>query len=247
MDQHDYHVTVSDRHTTGALGHDTVDGFLSMQVEGIVLAGEQDDLGARRLHIPIVIAGERDAQVGGADIVANDDVAGAIMAVEHLLAYGHRKIGHLTGRGGAAGRRLDGYENVMRREGLEPLVYGHGYDTDDQGAYKACVMLFDEHPDVTAVFAANDLMSLGAVGALHQRGLSVPGDVSLVGYDDSPLARSPLLDLTTIDDKSYDVGVEVAKTMLARIDKLDTEPRRQLITPALVVRSSTKNLNISDC
>ena len=242
MDDYGYHVTVSDQQMTGVLHQTAIDGFLSMHVEGIVLAAEAGNLGHRRINVPVVVAGARDTEVSGADIVTNDDALGATLAVEHLLDLGHRNIGHLTGKGGSAARRREAYESAMKNIGLAPLTIGHGGLTTDEGGYHSCAALLAACPAITAVFAANDTMAFGALAALREHGRSVPGDVSLMGYDNSPLAGSRYLDLSTIDDKSFDVGVQAATTLLARINHTDPTTRTIFIPPVLVTRSSTATL-----
>ncbi|WP_324013320.1 substrate-binding domain-containing protein [Microbacterium sp. JZ37] len=92
---------------------------------------------------------------------------------------------------------------------------------------------------MTAIFASNDVMALGAAAALRDRGLAIPHDVSLVGYDDSPLANSRYLSFTTIDDRSRDVGAETARAILARLDDPEAEPRHIRLSPTLIDRGST--------
>ena len=239
MDTHNYHVTVSDQHSTGPFLTDAVDGFLAMHIDGIVMAAEPGAVAQKNLDVPVVVAGEREGHVPGADVVANDEALGAALAVEHLISLGHRRIGHLSGLGGSAARRRESYVETMKRANLRPLVFGTFEPTTEHGGYRGCVELLEHNPDVTAVFAANDTMALGALGALQERGLRVPNEVSLVGFDNSPLAGSHVLDLTTIDNRNFEVGIEVATRLLSRIEGGDSAPHRSLIAPELVVRSST--------
>jgi DNA-binding LacI/PurR family transcriptional regulator len=126
----------------------------------------------------------------------------------------------------------------MAQAGHAPVVTGSGGTTEEDG-YVAMRDLLDARPDVTGVFAANDVMLLGALAALRERGLAVPDDVSVVGYDNSPLAASRYLALTTIDDRSVDVGVHAAEAILARQADPNRPPSQVLLSPALVRRGST--------
>jgi hypothetical protein len=144
-----------------------------------------------------------------------DNRRGAQLATQHLLDLGHRDIGHLTGAGGIAALRRASYEATMADAGLVPVVTGSGATTEEDG-YVATRELLDTRPEVTAIFAANDVMLLGALAALRERRLAVPDDVSVVGYDNSPLAASHYLALTTVDDRSVDVGSHAARAILAR-------------------------------
>lgn len=239
MDERGYTVTVSDRHSSGSVGLDAVSAFLALHVEGIVVATEPEGLPLERVSIPTVIAGGRETHPDAADVVANDDAYGAALVVEHLVGLGHTRIGHLTGAGGSAARRRVSYEATMRTHGLPPWVFTADRPIDEQAGYQGARDLLDTHPDTTAIFAANDTMAFGALGALRERGLRVPEDMSLVGYDNSPLAASKYVELTTVDDQSYAVGVEVATALLARIDDPTLVPRSTLIRPTLIVRTSS--------
>lgn len=239
LDPEGFHVTVADLQLDAASGRNPVDGFLAMHAEGLVLAAEPEPALLERRSIPTVIAGSRDLPLKGADVVATDDVLGARLAVQHLIGLGHRHIGHLTGRGGSAALRLDGYRQAIKEAGLSPAVTGNDGGTTEEAGYAAAVALLKRHPDLTAVFAANDTMALGALAALRERGRAVPADVSLVGYDNTPLAEARYLSLTSVDNHSDQVGVDAARTLLARIEDPEREPQRILREPSLVVRTST--------
>jgi DNA-binding LacI/PurR family transcriptional regulator len=238
LDESGLNVSVADRHLNAHLQLDPVDAFLSMRVEGLVLAmetpGPVPDFGS----VPVVVAGARDVIPPGADLVANDDTAGAGLATRHLLDLGHRKIGHITGAGGIAALRRASYEATMAEAGLAAMATGSGQTTEEDG-YLATRALLGAHPDVTAIFAANDVMLLGALAALREHDLAVPLDVSVVGYDNSPLAASHYLALTTVDDRSVDVGVHAAQAILSRRDEPRRAPSRVLLPPRLVLRAST--------
>jgi DNA-binding LacI/PurR family transcriptional regulator len=100
-------------------------------------------------------------------------------------------------------------------------------------------MLLDEHPDVTAVFAANDVMALGALSELAERGLRVPEDVSVIGYDDTPVAAMRYVGLTSIDDRSVEIGRGAGERLLARIADPRIAATELLVEPRLVARRTT--------
>ena len=238
LDQSGLDVSVADRHLNAHLERDPVEAFLSMQVEGIVLAmeagGPLPDFGG----VPVVVAGARDVVPPGADLVANDDAEGARLATRHLLDLGHRRLGHLTGAGGIAALRRASFEKTMAEAGLPAMITAAEGTTEEDG-YVATQALLEQCPDTTGIFAANDVMLLGALAALREHGLSVPEDVSVVGYDNSPLAASHYLAITTVDDRSLDVGIHAARAILARQEDADREPSHVLLPPVLVHRSST--------
>lgn len=238
LDEAGLNVSVADRHLNARLANDPVDAFLSMRAEGLVLGMELGEVLPDLGGLPVVVAGVREQLPPGADLVANDDAEGARLATRHLLDLGHRTIGHVTGSGGAAALRRASYEATMADAGLQAIVIGHGDATEENG-YLAAQALLDAHPDTTGIFAANDIMLLGALAALRERRLAIPDDVSVVGYDNSPLAASRYLALTTIDDRSVEVGIHAARALLARREDPTRTPTRTLLSPRLVHRAST--------
>jgi DNA-binding LacI/PurR family transcriptional regulator len=241
---HGLRVTVADTTLNAHIRTTPFDDLVSLRVDGIVIATEPSAALVVPDRLPVVVAGERSVAVEGSDVVANDERIGGRLATEHLLALGHRRIGHLTGSGGAAAVRASAYRSTMAAAGLASVVRGDGGTTEADG-YAAALDLFRDRPDVTAVFAANDTMAMGALGAARELGIRVPGDVSVIGYDDSPIAASPLLQLTTIDARSADVGRAAAEVLVRRLGELDGDVQadatatRTLLEPALVVRAST--------
>ncbi|RTG94901.1 substrate-binding domain-containing protein [Thermus scotoductus] len=138
-----------------------------------------------------------------------DNFSAAYRATAYLIAKGHEKVVHISShRGGADVRdRLLGYRKAMREAGLTPrVVYG---DLLEGGGYKAAGELIQRFPDATALFVANDQMAIGARLYLYERGLRVPEDVSLIGFDDIPLAAYQIPPLTTVRQPAWEVGGRV--------------------------------------
>ncbi len=219
---------------------DPVDGLLSARPDGIVVAMDVPDALLAPDAPPVVVAGTREHVPPTVDSVANDDWVGARLATEHLLALRHHRIAHLPAAGGAGVARDEGYVATMRHAGLQtlrgPVVPPAA--TESMG-YLAAAAVLDAHQDITAIFAANDAMATGALGAARERGLDVPGQLSVIGYDDTPLARMKLVDLTTIDDMSVRVGHEAAKLLIARMLNGRASPVHTTVQPELVIRSTT--------
>lgn len=239
LTDHGYHVMLADSRPGENRIKEAVDGLLAMHVDGLVIAAEPSASMLAGMGVPTVVAGWRDGVPSGADLITNDDDGGGAMAADHLLGLGHTRIGHLTGSGGAAAHRLAGFRDRLRGSGSEPLIVGEAGGTSEEDGYASASWLLDHHPDTTAIFAANDTMALGAFGAVKARGLAVPADISVIGYDNSTLAKSRYLQLTSVDNRSDLVGVDVAHALLARIRDASAGPQRKLIEPALVVRSTT--------
>ncbi len=218
-----------------------VEKLLDLRADGIILAGSHLATGliaAASRTVPVVLL-TRTSRTDSLDTVVTDDEAGARLAVDHLVGLGHRRIGHVeAGRapGGPARRR--GYERAMRAHGLERHVrVARGAFTEEGGAAGTAELLKGRHSP-TAIFACNDLAALGALSELEARGRDVPGDVSLVGFDNSSLASLGLAGLTTIDQPRSDIGAQGVELLLERIDGRQG-PRRVVVAPSLVVRSTT--------
>ncbi|MFS2075059.1 LacI family DNA-binding transcriptional regulator [Curtobacterium sp. CT11-133] len=232
-----HRLVVADRFLNTGLDASPVEGFLSMRVEGIVIAGEPDTDLAIPASTPLVIAGGRVA-IPRADTVANDDRAGGAMAAEHLLALGHTRLGFVGASSAASDERRTGFSAGVDGRAEVTTVVLPGEPTEEAGS-RALAQLLDAPPEVTAVFAANDVMALGALSELAERGLRVPEDVSVMGYDDTPLAATRYVGLTSIDDRSVEIGRGAGERLLARIADPTSAATEVLVEPRLVARRTT--------
>ena len=217
-----------------------VDSFFEHRADGLLLVSPRLPL-AEVLAIgrstPTVAVGRplRDAHV---DSVTNDDLAGARLAIRHLTELGHRRIAHIDGgRGAGAAARRRGYVREMERLGLEPHVVP-GEFTDAAGV-RAAERLLDGDALPTAVFAANDLVAAGALDRFEDSGLRVPGDISIVGYDNTFLAALHHMSLTTIDQPRPEIGRLALMTLVERINGVRSDAVHHRVEPSLVVRGTT--------
>ena len=172
--------------------------------------------------------------------MANDDLAGAALAVAHLTSLGHERIAHIDGgRGAGAAERRRGYERAMERHGLgsQARVVPGSYTED--GGRQGVTALFTTGTPPTAIFAANDLAAIGTLSALAERGIGVPEDVSVVGYDNTALAGVRHINLTTVDQPRPEMGRTAVALLLERLDGQREAARHVLMPPSLVVRGST--------
>jgi len=239
LTEHGYQVMLADSRPSENRIKEAADGLLAMHVDGLVIAAEPGATALSGTEVPTVVAGWRNGVPDDADLITNDDDGGGAMAADHLLQLGHRRIGHLSGSGGAAVHRREGFRGRLHQAGVEPLIVGEEGDTTEEDGYASACWLLDHHPDTTAIFAANDTMALGAFGAIKARGLSVPSDITVIGYDNSALAKSRYLELTSVDNRSDLVGAHVAKALLDRIQGAAAGPQRKLLEPLLKVRGTT--------
>ncbi len=236
---HGLRIAVADHTLNAHVGASPLDGFLSMRADGLVLATEPSAAMRVPEDLPVVVAGHRDREVPGADVVANDDRRGARLATGHLLELGHREIGHLTGGGGAARLRAEGFADAAAEAGVAARTAAGAGTTTEEDGWVAAGRLLDAQPGLTALFAANDTMAMGALAAARERGLHVPADLSVIGYDDSPVAATHLLELTTVDSRNAAIGTAAAQRLLARIGGEPPAGRSLLLEPRLVLRRTT--------
>jgi DNA-binding LacI/PurR family transcriptional regulator len=189
--------------------------------------------------IPVVFGGRPyHPELHRNNYVDVDNAAGAAIGTNHLIELGRRRIGTITGPANmqAAIDRTEGWAGAMRAAGHPDDLLEHGDFTLASGA-AAMRALLDRAPDLDAVFVASDLMALGAISVLRERGRSVPGDVAVVGFDDSSAALSGEIPLTTVHQPSREMGVEMARMLLALLRGEATE-RERVMPTRMVVRAS---------
>jgi len=214
------------------------------KVEGMLMTGMRlDNVYAREVidaSVPSVLI---DLPLTGdtCSYVMTDNVAGARMATEHLLSLGHRKIGFVNGHPQSAVSvdRLRGYQDALQAAGIEydaSRVYYGDFKSED-GAL-GTEQLLQAHPDLTAIFYASDLMAIGAINFLQAQRKSVPGDLSIVGFDDIELSTLVQPQLTTIRQNRYEMGRVAADTVIRMLDGED-RGRGVVLSPELIVRGTT--------
>lgn len=217
-----------------------VETHLQFQVEALVLIGPRlDDEGLLRASyvVPTVVVASGSAHPG-VDTITTDDSLGAALAVDHLIALGHTEIVHLDGGDNiSALPRARGYEKAMRSAGLEPRVVRAGDREHD--AEGPVLGLVDSGSMPTAIFAFNDVLAAGALDALATAELAVPGDVSVVGYDNTFIAELNHMSLTAVNQPRHRMGELAVRTVLERIEDGRTEPANFDLAPTLAVRGST--------
>lgn len=237
-----YRVLFNTGDRTPALEESAIENLLELRVDGLILASPRvaDAVIVRAGHsVPVVVL-NRHMTDDSSDSVTNDNIAGARLAVEHCLSFGHQRIAFIKGGVGAGARtRSEGYLRAMRDFDLaEHIVMVEGGHTEE-GGYQGAQGLLKMKPLPTAIFASNDLCAIGAMNALEEAGLKIPDDVSLVGYDNNSLAALRHISLTTIDQPGEDMGRSAVERLSERINEERTTPRHDVVAPSLVVRSTT--------
>jgi DNA-binding LacI/PurR family transcriptional regulator len=216
-----------------------VEHLLSHRVDGIVLLGSR--LSTKEIHGaaeqgPLVVVGRRVTKI---DSVSVDDRAGARLAVEHLIALGHRRVAHVDGgRAPGAAIRRSTFERIMAEHGLtKSSLVTHG-DNTEPGGIRAGGRLLDQRERPTAIFAANDLAALGVLAAARDRGVDVPGDLAVVGFDDTPISALAYVSLTTVSQPPT-LGAVAVERLIRRINDPLSDPTWTQLAPELRVRGTT--------
>jgi LacI family transcriptional regulator len=196
----------------------------------------------RRLEVPMVLL---DYYIPTEDIpaVLIDNTDGILKACRYLASLGHRKIGYLSGDSveTSAHERLFGFRRACAAFGLDPdpgLVVENCKSRIDEG-FRAMEELLRKSSPPTAVVAYNDIIAAGAMDAIKQAGFSVPGDISVMGFDDIPLAAELNPPLSTIHVPKRTMGTIAARRLVDIIKKKESIPHKVLIPARLVERAST--------
>ena len=228
---------------------DSKKGYMQLinenHVDGIILSGpHQKDTEIIRLHengFPIILMG----QFPGVDIpsVDIDAVAGAASAVQHLIDLGHQHIAIITNASlefTSAQQRYSGYQKAIREAGLEldDVYLREGSYTPASG-YAAMIDLLEETPLPSAVFVASDIVALGAILAIKQKGYRVPEDIAVVGFDDIPFSEYFDPPLTSVRIPAYGLGLVAGDRLVRLVNLENLNETNVLLESELVIRQSS--------
>jgi DNA-binding LacI/PurR family transcriptional regulator len=224
-----------------------LEALIPRRIDGLIAVATAPELIAllRQEHVPAVYYSAGCDEV---DEVTLDAARSGNLAASHLADLGHTRIGFIGPTGETAGRFHSFAEALkncgipLRREYVRDLVPGFGQASAQQG-HQAMAALLRKNPRPTAIFTHNDLLAFGAMRAVHEAGLSVPRDVSIVGHDDTCEAGYLPVSLTSIHLPVEQIAQELVRLMLARIAQGDVssgKPERVVVEPTLVVRESTE-------
>lgn len=241
-DELDYHVLIGASGSRAGGEQATLETLLDLRVEGLILIGPR--LPARAIvaagaWIPIIVVA-RPMRAPQVDSIMDDERLGASLVVGHLAALGHRRILHIDGgRGAGAATRRACYAAAMRAAGLGDEIRVVPGDYTDVAGARAAARLLESGDLPTAIFAANDFVATGAIDQFDEAGLSVPGDISIVGYDNIFLAALRRLALTTINQPRGNMGRLAVRSLIERIEGTRSTPARYRLAPELIVRETT--------
>lgn len=214
----------------------------------IISTGEDEDLLRllKGLPIPTVLV-DREISEVNCDLVETAHLQGALMATEHLVGLGHRRIACLAGPANlnSSAQRIEGWRTALAKSDLTAETSDLLWHSDfsSQGGFTTMQSILHSPQVPTAVFVCNDLMCIGAMSAAHQAGVRVPQDMSLIGFDDIELARFASPALSTIAQPKHRIGVTAVDMVLERIQGGRVEARQVILQPELIVRNSTARIN----
>jgi len=186
-----------------------------------------------------------DESVDNEDIyvVTGNNIKGGVLAAEHLIEMGHTRLACITGPNDSpnSNKRLKGFLDECAKSGIEVdkenILEG---DYTFESGYSSAMELIKRQNDITAVFCFNDLMALGAMRAFREMKISIPDDISIIGYDNSLYAQTSYESLTSIDQCVQDIGKKAIHILLNMIEKKDIKAKKIFIEPHLVKRDTVK-------
>jgi LacI family transcriptional regulator len=243
--RHRYSALIVSGHWREGDERQSVAQLLGRRVDGIILLTSclpDRELVNLSQSVPLVVTGRsvRGERIFCLDV---DSTEGARLATAYLVGQGHRRIAFLSGPPDHpdAVQRLDGYKAALAASRIafsrQLVAYG---DYSESGGHGAMNDLLEARAEFTAVFAANDQMACGALLALHRRGLKVPKDVSVVGFDDLAASAFTIPPLTTVHRSIDEIGEGAAEAIIDLIER--RTPRARISSPKLTIRESTRPL-----
>jgi DNA-binding LacI/PurR family transcriptional regulator len=219
-----------------------IETLLDFRCEAVLLIGPDapdERLAALAAQLPVVALGRRVA-TGDVDVVRPADHIGVAEALDHLIGLGHRHIAFVDGgRGVVSAARRRGYREGMRRAGLADEIRIIPGDHTEEGGIRAGRLIAAAGDRPTAVVASNDRCAVGVMDAFVRAGIEIPGQISIVGYDDSTLAHLVHIDLTTVNQNAAAQARDAVSLAVQRLDGGRKQRMEIVLSPTLVVRGST--------
>jgi LacI family transcriptional regulator len=239
----DYHVTIATLNKDILNAPEEFRFVRERRIDGMILAGPdipyETIMGMLQTEIPVVLV-DNHLLYSPVNSVNSNDEEGAYLAALHLLSRNHQHIGAISGpeHWSSNARRVAGYRRALTEVGFSLPVIHADRTTIESGA-AAYHQLIKQHPDITALCAVNDAMAIGAMRAAQETGKAVPTDLSVVGFDDIPLASLSSPSLTTVRIPKHQMGIEAAVRLLTMLAQPALSPVEIVISVDFVERSST--------
>ncbi|WP_282175800.1 substrate-binding domain-containing protein [Vibrio nereis] len=226
---------------------ESINTLLQKRVDGLILMcssleGERIDVFDKYPDIPVVVM-DWGPMLFTSDKIQDNSLRGGYMAAKYLVDAGHKNIGCITGPlvKHQAQMRYEGYKRALNEAGLE--FNPHWIiesDFECEGGYDSFNKMCEKGPLPEAIFVCNDMMAMGVINAANERGIRIPEDLSIIGYDDIHIAKFMTPALTTIHQPKYRLGKAAVEALLNKLDGGETEPQVVQLEPALVERKTVK-------
>ncbi len=220
--------------------------LMGRQVDGIILipVGNEsyDSLKGLTVQVPTVFIGENMIDLPE-NYVSVDNTTGMQKATEYLYSLGHRRILYLGARDNSMTHklRLDGYLNACEKLGVEPNVIRNSSTRSSTDVGYALAKAHFEAPHTeTAILCAADTLAIGVIQAAYEKGIRIPDDLSLMGFDNISFSALPPIDLTTVNQPKRELAVAALDMLQNRIKKPDAPYSRTILSPSLIVRNSCR-------
>jgi len=222
---------------------------LERNVDGIIIAGKIPEdliLNLRKQGLPLAFV-DYYPDTDNYPVVLIDNVSGGMLATEHLLSLGHRKIAFIAGdiNHPSIYDRYQGYKNALEKAGIETdrnlVITDEDYPARENG-YDAAKRLIERNEEFTAVFTCNDAMAIGVMQYLREAGRRIPEDISVIGFDDVEADLSLDPPLSTISVPKVEMGVEVMRLMADILGNVSDKPKKVLVPVELIKRDSTTRI-----
>lgn len=223
----------------------SISTLLQKRVDGLILMcssleGERIDILDKYPDVPVVVM-DWGPMLFTSDKIQDNSLRGGYIAAKYLIECGHHEIGCITGplNRYQAQMRYEGYKRALNEEGLEfhsNWIIESNFECD--GGYEAFNRMYQKGPLPSAIFVCNDMMAMGVINAANEKGIAIPEELSIIGYDDIQIAKFMSPSLTTIHQPKYSLGQAAVETLLRRLDKSCDETQVIQLEPTLVERSS---------
>ena len=245
---YNYKVVVVDTQEDERNEQDGLSALLARRVDGIVAApcGSNSELFAsvQEGGMPLVLIDRYLPDAGMLSYVTTDNYRGAVMATEYLLENGHRRIACIQGTPHSmpVRDRVRGFGDTLRAHGLGDRIVVTGEDFSVQNGYLETKLALAREERPTAIFALSNLILLGVVKAVHESGLRIPDDISVVSFDDNMLFNYLDPAITCIGQPTDEIGTLAVKLLIRAVREPGAAPSHLHLPPSLIIRRSVRNL-----
>lgn len=254
LSEHGYNVIIVQTRDSQQLEERQIDGLMKARVEGVIasLAINTIDYEAYTSlskEIPLVMFDRTFSHDGISEVMIND-FGGAVLAVNHLISMGYKRIAHLAGLESIRpfSRRIEGYKFALSEAGRdvrEEFIFQCPPNDQIGATAMEKLMALDEPPD--AVFCASDYLAYGAMQTVLKKGLSVPRDIGIVGFSNEAFSHQVTPSITTVDQFSETLGAAASEILLEHLEAIHLAlpfvAQQRIIEPALIVRESSSRIN----